>query len=209
MNASPAHPPVLVLDIDGVVSLAHAGSARPWFRDLQADWGIDPDEMARDYFAGVFQDVLRGRLDLLVTLNEWLGPRGLADRLEEFVAYWFERDSVLDAAVLAEADGWRKRTGGRCYTASNQEHHRIAFLRDEKGLGAHFDEIVYSAALGVCKPDRVFFTNAQARMGVTAAQSILFIDDTAANVDAARACGWRAMLYRGPESLREALARWG
>ena len=61
-----------------------------------------------------------------------------------------------------------------------------------RGSGAHFDEIVYSAALGVCKPDRVFFTDAQARMGVTVAQSILFVDDTAANVDGARACGWRA-----------------
>ena len=67
----------------------------------------------------------------------------------------------------------------------------------------------YSAALGVPKPERVFFTNAQARMGVTVAQSILFVDDSAANVDAARACGWRAMLYRGPESLKQALANWG
>lgn len=209
MNASSADQPILVLDIDGVISLAHPGSAQPWYADLEADWGVSPDEMARDYFQGVFQDVLRGRLDLLATLNDWLAERGLADRLEAFVTYWFERDSVLDAGVLAAADAWRQRTGGRCYTASNQEHHRIAFLRDHKGLGAHFDEIVYSAALGVCKPDRVFFTNAQARMGVSAAQSILFVDDTAANVDAARACGWRAMLYRGPDSLREALARWG
>ncbi len=63
------------------------------------------------------------------------------------------------------------------FAASNQEHHRVVFLRDHRGLGAHFDEIVYSAALGVCKPDRVFFTNAQARMGVTAARAILFVDD--------------------------------
>jgi putative hydrolase of the HAD superfamily len=69
--------------------------------------------------------------------------------------------------------------------------------------------MVYSAALGVCKPDRVFFTNAQVRMGVAAAQSILFVDDKAANVDGARMCGWRAMLYRGPESLAKALAQWG
>ena len=209
MNATFAHPPVLVLDIDGVVSLAHPGSARPWYRDLEADWGFGHDEIRREYFEGVFVDVLRGRLDLYVTLNDWLATKGLSDRVEEFVAYWFERDADLDAGVLAEADAWRARTGGRCFTASNQEHHRIAYLRDHKGLGAHFDEIVYSAALGVCKPDRVFFTNAQARMGVTAAQSILFVDDTAANVDAARACGWRAMLYRGPDSLRDALARWG
>jgi putative hydrolase of the HAD superfamily len=201
--------PVLALDIDGVVSLAQPGSATPWYASLQADWGFDHDEMARDFFRRDFLEVLRGRLDLYVALHGWLETKGMADRLEEFVAYWFAKDAVIDRGVLAMADAWRQRTGGRCFAASNQEHHRIAYLRDEAGLGPHFDEIIYSAGLGVCKPDRVFFTNAQARMGVTAAQSILFVDDVAANVDGARACGWRAMLYRGPESLKQALETWG
>ncbi|MBM3650460.1 MAG: HAD-IA family hydrolase [Alphaproteobacteria bacterium] len=201
--------PVLVLDIDGVVSVAQPGSPRPWCANLKADWGFDHDEMARDFFRREFLEVLRGRLDLYAALHAWLETKGLADRVEEFVAYWFAKDAVIDRAVLGQADAWRQRTGGRCYTASNQEHHRIAYLRDQAGLSRHFDEIIYSAALGVCKPDRVFFTNAQARMGVAAAQSILFVDDSAANVDGARACGWRAMLYRGPESLARALDNWG
>lgn len=201
--------PVLVLDIDGVVSLAFPGSARPWYATLAADWGFDHDEMARDFFHRDFMEVLRGREDLYVALQPWLASKGLADRLEEFVAYWFEHDAVIDRGVLEQADVWRRRTGGRCFAATNQEHHRVAYLREQAGLDGHFDEIIYSAALGVCKPDRVFFTNAQARMGVNAAQSILLVDDAAANVDAARACGWRAMLYRGPESLETALASWG
>ncbi|SJZ50134.1 putative hydrolase of the HAD superfamily [Enhydrobacter aerosaccus] len=202
--------PVLVLDIDGVVSLAQPGSPRPWYATLQEDWGLShDDELAPEFFLKPeFLEVLRGRLDLYVALHGYFESKGLADRLEEFVAYWFEKDAVIDRQVLEMADAWRERTGGRCFIASNQEHHRIAYLRDAAGLGAHFDEIIYSAALGVCKPDRVFFTNAQARMGVTVAQSILFVDDRAANVDAARMCGWRAMLYRGPDSLGRALADW-
>ena len=201
--------PVLVLDIDGVVSLAQPGSAHPWHATLQADLGLDYGDIERGFFNADFLEVLRGRLDLYVALQDYLEPLGLADRLEAFVAYWFDKDSVIDRGVLAQADAWRQRTGGRCFAAANQEHHRVAYLRDQAGLGAHFDEIVYSAALGVCKPERVFYTNAQARMGVTVAQSILFVDDKAENVDAARAAGWRAMLYRGPESLAKALASWG
>ena len=196
--------PVLVLDIDGVVSVP----ATPWKTTLQADWGIDPDEMDRDFFRGEFQHVVRGRLDLYVALQSYFEPKGLADRIGEFVDYWFEKDGVIDRELLAEADAWRQRTGGRVFAATNQEHHRAAWLRDQAGLGTHFDEIVYSAALGVCKPERVFYTNAQARMGVAVAQSILFVDDTAANVDGARMCGWRAMLYRGRESLARALKQW-
>ena len=198
-----------MLDIDGVVSLGYPGAPTPWYATLQEDWALDPEEMARDFFRGDFREVLRGRLDLYVALQPYLESKGMADRLEAFVAYWFEKDAVIDRRVLAEADAWRQRTGGRCFAATNLEHHRIAYLRDTVGLGAHFDEIVYSAALGVCKPDRVFFTNAQARMGVQAARSIMFVDDAATNVDAARACGWRSMLYRGPDSLARALERWG
>ncbi len=201
--------PVLVLDIDGVVSLATPGSAIPWYASLQADLGLDYAEIQRDFFRAEFAEVLRGRLDLHVALHNYFEPRGLADRIDKFIAYWFEKDAVIDREVLAMADDWRRRTGGRCFAASNQEHHRIAFLRDQVGLGGHFDEIIYSAALGVCKPDRAFFTNAQARMGVSVGQSILFVDDSPANVDGARTFGWRALLYRGRESLGRALAGWG
>jgi putative hydrolase of the HAD superfamily len=200
MSASP----VLVLDLDGVV----LKPTEPWESALPPDLGIPPAEIARDFFNESFREVLRGRFDLYVALHQWLDSKGLADRLEHFVSYWFAHDGTVDEAVLAAADQWRARTGGRCFAASNQEHYRAAYLRDQMGLGPHFDEFVYSAALGVCKPDRVFFTNAQARMGVTVAQSILFVDDKAENVDAARMCGWRAMLYRGPESLTRALAQW-
>ena len=201
--------PVLVLDIDGVVSLAQPGSAHPWYATMKQDLGLDYAEIERDFFHGAFMDVLRGRLDLYAALHDYLDSKGLADRMEPFVAYWFEKDALIDRDVLAQADAWRARTGGRCFAASNQEHHRVAYLRDQVGLGAHFDEIIYSAALGVCKPERVFYTNAQARMGVAVAQSVLFVDDTPANVDGARMAGWRAMLYRGPESLAAALAQWG
>src|SRR5262249_32483070 len=122
--------PILVLDIDGVVSLGQPGSARPWYETMKADWGFDHDEMAREFFRADFQEVLRGRLDLYAALHTYLEIRGLADRLDEFVAYWFEKDAVIDRGVLAEADAWRRRTGGRCFAASNQEHHRVAYLRD-------------------------------------------------------------------------------
>ena len=205
MNSSP----VLVLDIDGVVSLAHPGSAHPWHATLKADMGIDYEDLVRGFFRAEFMEVLRGRLDLFVALQDYLEPRGLIDRLEEFVAYWFDKDCTLIAACWPRPMPGASVPAAGVYAATNQEHHRVAYLREHAGLDAHFDEVIYSAALGVCKPERVFYTNAQARMGVTVAQSILFVDDAAANVDGARMAGWRAMLYRGPESLEKALAGWG
>src|SRR5689334_2889975 len=102
--------PVLVLDIDGVVSLAQPGSATPWYATLEQDWGISHDrELAPEFFLKpIFLEVLRGREDLYVALNEYFVGKGskVADRLEEFVAYWFEKDGVIDREVLAQADAW-------------------------------------------------------------------------------------------------------
>ena len=45
--------PILVLDIDGVVSLAQPGSAHPWYATLQADMGIDYPALERDFFESI------------------------------------------------------------------------------------------------------------------------------------------------------------
>jgi putative hydrolase of the HAD superfamily len=193
---------VLVLDLDGVV----VGGPQRWHATLKQDLGIDYEELKRDFFDKEWAEVVRGRLDLYVALNDYLVERGQADKLHELVTYWFEHDAVIHRELLADVAAWRQRTGGRVFAASNQEHHRVRWLSENAGLAEHFDEILYSAALGVCKPDRVFFTNAQARMGVQNGRAILFIDDTAANVDGARVAGWRSVLYRGRESVARVLA---
>src|SRR5690242_7513716 len=187
--------PVLVLDIDGVVSLAQPGGPQPWNADLQRDWGFGSDELVRDFFRKDWLEVVRGRLDLYVALHEYFEGKGLADRLEEFVAYWFEKDAAIDRELLAMTDAWRQRTGGRVFAATNQEHHRAAYLRDQQGLGAHFDEIIYWAALGFGKPDGLFFTTAQPRRGVGLAQWFLLVDASTAIFDGPGLAGWRARLY--------------
>lgn len=197
---------VLVLDLDGVVNLSHPTGPAPWHRDLKADWGFDHQTLVAGFFHRGFQDVLRGRRDLFAALGEYFETIGLADRVGEFVGYWFDHDRLIDGDLLALVRDWSARTGGRVYVATNQEHHRVEYLRQTGALGEGISEVIYSAALGVCKPDRVFFTNAQQRMGVNTARSIAFFDDTAANVDGARTCGWRAYLYRDRRQIEECLA---
>ena len=160
--------PVLVLDIDGVVSLAQPGWPRrgtPRCRRTRARLRRDG---ARLLPQATGCEVLRGRLDLYVALHEYLETKGLADRLEEFVAYWFEKDAVIDRE---RAGRWptpgASAPAGACSPPPTRSITASPTCATRPGSGAHFDEIIYSAALGVCKPDRVFFTNAQARMGVT------------------------------------------
>ncbi|MBM3619111.1 MAG: HAD-IA family hydrolase [Alphaproteobacteria bacterium] len=195
----------LVLDLDGVVNRSDPFGPMPWHRDLEADWGFTHEKLAAGFFRVGFQDVLRGRRDLFAALGEYFETIGLGDRVAAFVSYWFDRDRLIDEDLLRLVRAWSARTGGRVYLATNQEHHRVEYLRQTGALGEGIAEVIYSAALGVCKPDRVFFTNAQQRMGVNTARSIAFFDDSAANVDGARACGWRAYLYRERRQIEQFL----
>ena len=68
-------------------------------------------------------------------------------------------------------------------------------MRD--GLGIHhlFDDIVCSAVVGMAKPEAAVYRLAAERLGL-AVEECVFIDDTEANVTAARELGMAAVHYR-------------
>ena len=76
------------------------------------------------------------------------------------------------------------------------------------GYDAMFDVALASYQLGVCKPAPEAFAIAVGRLGV-APERILFLDDNAPNVDAARAFGMQAERVHGPDDARDALGRRG
>jgi putative hydrolase of the HAD superfamily len=57
-----------------------------------------------------------------------------------------------------------------------------------------FDDIFYSARLGVLKPNALFFERIAAALGPQAEPPLLF-DDSSSVVEAARDFGWEAVLY--------------
>ncbi|MFC4120012.1 HAD family hydrolase [Nonomuraea zeae] len=67
-----------------------------------------------------------------------------------------------------------------------------------------FDHLLFSHRLGHRKPAPAAFEAASQRLGA-APGDILFIDDSPANVDAARAAGWTAVRFRGAETLSQVL----
>ncbi|MEV8605913.1 HAD family phosphatase [Streptomyces griseoviridis] len=68
-----------------------------------------------------------------------------------------------------------------------------------------FETLVFSADLGVMKPDPRVYRAADDRFGRRPAD-IVFFDDRPENVEAARAHGWRAHAWTGGESAAGVLA---
>ena len=61
------------------------------------------------------------------------------------------------------------------------------------------DDIVYSHEVGLVKPDPAAYALVTRRLRVEAGE-VLFLDDVEANVVAARALGWHAVLHRDTAS---------
>jgi len=195
---------VLVLDCDGVVVLGHPEGGR-WDKHLQRDLGLRLELLQEHFFRAHFAGIVTGETDLFEVLERVWPELDCAATPRVFVDNWLKNDSRLDSQVLDTVDRWRAG-GGKAFLATVQDHNRARYLWDSLKLRDHFDGMLYSADLGARKPHAEFFERALARLPVSSPEEILFLDDFAKNVEAARAQGWQAHLHTCAEDLTRALA---
>ena len=82
-----------------------------------------------------------------------------------------------------------------------------AFVAEMFPDGAMLDPMIFSADIGAAKPSDAAFAAAEARLGF-GGEAVLFIDDGAANIQAARGRGWDAILFTdNPAVVAELAAR--
>ncbi len=178
---------VLLWDCDGV--LQHG----------RLDWRQQLDRTVGPGFAErVFEaelPALRGERRLRDVLEELL-DREAADRhvpvtVEELLQIWERFD--LDPEAVAVLTAVREH-GVRCMLATNQQDHRVRFMREEHAYDDLVDGSYYSSELGAMKPNPAFFRHVLEDLGVPA-DRVGFVDDLPANVAAAESVGVRAVLH--------------
>ncbi|UJP41664.1 HAD-IA family hydrolase [Cellulomonas palmilytica] len=142
-------------------------------------------------------------------LEAILGEFGVTAPTEQVYAdVWLRIERVPATFDIVEA---LRRNGYGVHLGTNQERERGEHMRTALGYDAVFDVSCYSYDLGVIKPDARFFVEASRRIGAPPA-SILFIDDTLANVEAARTAGMTAVRWavgEGHDALLDRLAAHG
>jgi HAD superfamily hydrolase (TIGR01549 family) len=95
----------------------------------------------------------------------------------------------------------------RLVLASNtNELHSKQFRRQFADVLAHFDHLVLSHEVGTRKPEMDFYRHCQQHAHAQP-HECLFIDDMPANIAAARAHGWHAILYQPNDDLHGQLSR--
>lgn len=197
----------VLFDADGVLQFAG-----PLYEHFEGRYGWSAERL-HQFFDHLFRERpdhdggLTGEGDLLAVLRVALPEWGWTEPAERFLRDWLTLGAVPDPAALAVVAALR-RHGVRCALASNQNPVRARFMDDELGYRERFDERFYSAALGYAKPDPAYFRSVLAVLG-TEPDLVLFIDDSEANVDAARGCGLHAELHRPGDRLADTLAAYG
>lgn len=196
----------LMLDVDGVLINGRPEDGRSWATDIERDLGIAPDRLVSVFFAPHWDDIVTGRKALPEVLEACLPDLTPTVSAPAFIDYWFAKDSAVDQRVLADCRALR-RTGTRVFLATNQEHLRSEFLMTDLALRDHVEGIVYSARVGARKPDRAFFDAAVKHSGAWPEDTLL-VDDTKANVEAARDAGWGAIQWSEGACLRDLFKAW-
>lgn len=149
-------------------------------------------ERTTEFLTRVWDDeipALTGQAELLPLVAAALADFGVTAPVEEVHrAIWLRISPDERSLDLVRA---LRRNGYGVHLGTNQERNRAAHMREALGYDALFDVSCYSWELGLRKPDAAFFTEAARRIGADPA-GILFIDDSARNVAAARGCGLAA-----------------
>jgi len=130
-----------------------------------------------------------------------------AEQIHAWETRWWEMFSgpiaETEAAIHALAD-----RGVAQYGLTNMSAETFAGTIAMSPAFAHIAGFVVSGDEGVIKPEAEIFRRAATRFGLDPART-LFVDDSAHNIEAAQALGFRVMHFTDPAALRPALEAHG
>jgi HAD superfamily hydrolase (TIGR01509 family) len=146
-----------------------------------------------------------------------LSPAAWAER---FIQDW-DVDLAPDE-FLGKFTTWSRRVlpGARELLGELRRRYRLAALSNSNELHWErntnelriielFEFAISSHQVGLCKPDLDIYKIAIDRAKVSSPDAIVFFDDLAANVEAAKSVGMRAHQVRGVDELRQRLIEEG
>jgi FMN phosphatase YigB (HAD superfamily) len=169
--------------------------------------GIPAETMHAFLFGGgIEDDIDSGKVSVAELIKKVRDkfPIRCADHLLELALadmFWPNRE--VCQLIPSLKDRYRLLLG-----SNTNELHTRRFKKQFAETLAHFDDLILSFEIGVCKPDAKFFEHCQSLCQAEPAEC-LFIDDMPANIAAAQSFGWNGILYQGYPDLKERMETLG
>lgn len=203
-GARPAAPSVAVFDLGGVLI---DWNPRYLYRHLFDD-PADMERFLDEVGFAEWNHLQDAGRPFAVGLEELAAAHPARRQLlEAFIDRWPES---LGGAIPASVDVVRelRDRGVRLLALTNWSAETFPVALDRFEFLDWFDGIVVSGELGVAKPDPAIFEHLLERFGIEARDAV-FVDDSAANIEAAAALGFHSVHFEGPASLRAELTTLG
>jgi len=200
----------IVFDFGGVLFRWHPPSflARVWPHRV-ADETVGA-EVAKEFFqayAGDWGAFDQGLADAATTADRIAARTGWSreDIVTVMDAVPQELQLIEGTAALIQE---LKEAGHTLYFLSNMPEPYADHLESQHPLHEWFVSGIFSGRVKQSKPHTPIFDMALAHFEAKP-DEVLFLDDHPANIEAATALGWQALLYTTPEAAREELVRRG
>lgn len=190
---------VMFFDADGVIL---KGGTR--FTDkLVETYGLDFQNIL-PFFHGPFIACSEGKADLKEELTKVVSIWGWKGTVDELMHFWFTEGTVFDWEVIELARRFAD-TGIHCFVTTGQEKYRGEFIKEKIGYGHPFEDVFYSAELGIVKRDPKFLELLYDRVKhlVDRPSSILVIDDSKNIIENARSLGCSTLFIQSPNDFDE------
>ncbi|HEY2795760.1 MAG TPA: HAD-IA family hydrolase [Micromonosporaceae bacterium] len=180
----------LLLDVDGVL-VSHSAD---FFATMEREY------VWRDSFDAFVDALLHhpreaasliGDGDILDLSEDLLPAHVDGLTADEFVDRLFTENIVVNTDLINEIGRFGIK---HIYLATNQDRRRGAYIHELFAQQPWYAGSLMSYDLGVAKPDPAYFATALERIDKPADECV-FVDDRAANVDAARASGIASIRY--------------
>lgn len=156
-----------------------------------------------------------------ICTSEWNARQDAGRTFEEATAILLEKHPEHEGLIRAYYDRWEDMLAGpipgsveilrevrdspyRLYGLTNWSAESFPVARERYDFLNWFEGIVVSGEICMIKPDPEIFEHLSDRFNLKP-QATVFIDDVEANVEAARAAGYRAIRFENPEQLRSDL----
>jgi glucose-1-phosphatase len=174
---------------------------------LAAHTDMSPGDMYAAVYDGELEDQFEsgriGEREFLGRFRSLCRLRCDEDYLPPAIADIFWPNEALCAVIPQLKQRYRLVLGSN----TNPIHAR-QFLTQFADTLRHFDAVVLSFEIGARKPGRAFYEHV-IRAAACPPERCVFVDDLAANVAGARACGLEGIVYSDMGSLRTGLSRLG
>ena len=179
----------VVLDVGGVLEVVDDDV----FPDpAEQRLGLEPGSVLGG-LAALPGDAILGQVSQAHVRDEWQRSLGIDDeQAHELMAdFWRWYVGTPDRTLL---DWFAAQRPARLTGILSNSAPGAREAERHHGFEEVADDIVYSHEVGVAKPDPAAYALATRRLGVEPGE-VVFLDDVEANVEAARAYGWHAVLH--------------